>query len=180
MPGPTGAARGVIEGVEAAEQPAQDAQTARVDDRSTALRLRHGRHILGEQQRLILEHRDGLVGGGALGRVVKRGEPPQDLGVAVDVLARPDRREQAGHPTAPVGAVDAVDPEVELGDRGHLDPVGLAQIRGQRGHAAAGRGARCGCVPGHRAGACVPAPMKPNSRPAIRRSWSSSEPSVMR
>jgi hypothetical protein len=101
MPGPTGSARRVIEGVEAAEQPAQRPQTARGDDRGTSLRLRHGRHILGDEQRLVLEQRDGVAGGGALGRIVKGGEPPQDLGVAIDLLARPDQPEQAGHPTAP-------------------------------------------------------------------------------
>ncbi len=180
MPGAAGALGRVIEGLQATQQPAQRAQAAGGHDRRPALLRRDRRDVRGDEQWLGLELGDGVIGGQALRRIVLLREPPENLGVAVDAVARPHRREEARDPAVAVGAVDPIDAEVELDDLGDADAVDVAEMRRQLRDPAAGGGAQPRTVdPGAHRGAGR-APVNPNSRPAIRRSWSSSEPSVMR
>ncbi|HEX4010708.1 MAG TPA: hypothetical protein VHX62_11890 [Solirubrobacteraceae bacterium] len=117
----------------------QRPQAAGGHDRRPALAAGEAGDMLGDQQGLPLEHRYGLVGGDALGRVLAPRQQPQDRRVPVDALAGAAGREQAGHPGRAVG-----------GGRAAAHPPAARRS------------------------------VKPNSRPAIRRSCSSSEPSVIR
>ena len=173
------------ERVERPQPPAERAQPAGGGDRLTATLAPYGRHVLRHQHRLSLVNRDRVGGGNALGRILELREAAQDLGVAVNLLARAHRREQADDPARAVGATDPVDAEVELIEAGDLDLIGRVQVRRQRRHPTASGspprravGPRAPTRGGH--GAAVRPPVKPKSRLAIRRSWSSSEPSVMR
>ena len=117
--------------VQPPEQRPEPAEAARPADRLPALPARHRAGPLGHQHRPAVQGRDRLVGRAALGRELARGHVPQDRGVARHRLGRPAGGEPPRHPVRAVGPADPPHADVEVGHRGHVDPVARLQVRAQ-------------------------------------------------
>jgi hypothetical protein len=109
--------------VQPPEQRAQPAESAVGADRLTALLPGHRVSPLGHQHGAAVQGRDRLAGRAALGRKVAGRQVLKDLRVTGCRCGWPAGRKPPGHPVGTVGAPDPPHADVEVGHRGHVDPV---------------------------------------------------------
>ena len=117
--------------VQPPEQRPEPAEAAGAADRLPALPAGHRAGPLGHQHGPAVEGRDRLVGRAPLGRELAGGHVPEDRGVARHRLGRPAGGEPPRHPVRAVGPADPPHADVEVGHRGHVDPVPRLQVQPQ-------------------------------------------------
>ena len=112
--------------VQPAEQAAQPAEGPPAAIRPGAL------HVPGDQDALSLMRGDRLLRRTPFGGELLLLEAPEQGRVTLRGRQWPVRREHPGHPVRAIPAANAVHPEIELGQLGHLYPVPRFQMGGQR------------------------------------------------
>ena len=88
------------------------------------------------------EHRDGIVGGGPLGRIVVLCQPGQRRRIASDRLDRLVGREDSCNPVGPVVALDVHHTGIESMQVDGVDAVVRREVRDQRASVDFSRGDR--------------------------------------